>query len=264
MFRGMQAVLRLLFVDMKLATSIVKQAKSLYFLIIAIWIANLVLISKIGTAELTVNDLVIKTAKYFGLTILILLTYEVWKYFRASKSSKELIQFWIFYRSLAWLSWLIDLLIILMIIKYGFWIEMAILQPVYILICIWILIIYDRLLANGQDLLLIDDLQDLPNGKSDIETAPEGNFYKKITFYVKIALKKFSIWILCSRTRIFILGSLWFEPDIATLLLRKEKRTTIRRIATTTLPMAIICNTFWSAVFYLGIIGYDYFRWFIE
>jgi hypothetical protein len=246
MFRGMKVILRLLSVDLKLATSIVWQAKSLYLIIIIIWLANLVLLSQIGSTELTVHDLIVRTVKYFAMTIVLLLGYEVWKFIRASKSSKELVKFWFFYRSLAWLSWLIDLMMVQLIIKYGFWIEMALVQLPYLLINIWIMIIYDKFYKSGHDLLYIDYLKALPSQEE------------------KNRAEKLSAWILKKRWRIFVLGSTWFEPDIATLLLRKKHQTNMKEIMRYTLPLAIICTTFWSGVFYLGVLGWNYFGWFIE
>jgi hypothetical protein len=246
LFRPIWQIAVMMAKDLRLAGNVILKAKSLYVILFCLWLINFLIFIANDNFVVAKEKVLFRSLSFVFVTIFILSIYEIWRYKKASQGSEDLTRFWIFYRTLAWISWLIDLVMIQLIAKYGIWMEMIIVNPPYILINVWIMIIYDKFYKDGVDLLYIDYLRTLPNRVE------------------KNLVEKMSAWIIKSPVRVFIVGSTWFEPDIATLLLRKEKVTTFRMITTTTLPMAIICNTFWSVVFYFGVSGYSYFKWFIE
>lgn len=246
MFRPIWQIAMMLAEDLRLAGNLIKKAKSLYLILFCLWLGNFLMLLTNGNFALAKEKVIIRSLFYILATFLVLAVYEIWKYKKASRRSEKITRFWFFYRTLAWISWLINLMMIQLIVKYGFWTEMILVHPPYLLISIWIMVIYDKFYKSGHDLLYIDYLKALPDQK-------EKNFAEKI-----------SAWILKSRVRVFILGSTWFEPDIATLILRKKHKTNFKEVMRYTLPSAIICTTFWSVVFYLGVIGWNHFSWFIN
>lgn len=154
-------------------------------------------------------------------------------------------RFFIIIRLLSFVSILVDVLMIYLIQKYGFWLEMILIQILFFVICVSTIAIHDIFLDKGYDLLFMDyfyKLQRKPTEKKNI-------------------LERFTQWILERKIIIFWIGSIWLEPDITTLLLRKEPKLTWEETLKITLPSNILCITFWSIIFYLSIQGYDYLKW---
>lgn len=144
---------------------------------------------------------------------------------------------------------LIEVLMIALIIKYGVIEEMMIVTPLYFFFCVGIVKIYDIFLTKGIDLMGIDYLCNLKNAELDTR-----NIYKK-----------FARWILRRRATIFWVGSIFrLDPDGVTLLLRDDKSKTIENALKITLPSVILSMVFWTIVFKMGIMGFKYFKCFVE
>jgi len=151
----------------------------------------------------------------------------------------------IFHRFLNLISISVDILMIYLIKEYGFWFEMTVMLFPFYAICVLTIILYDYFLDRGHDLLFLDYFCNLRDQKIE-----RRRIFTRLTQ-----------WILKRRTSIFLLGSFWLEPDITTILLRKDKKGLIRNAVYITLPSTIICVTSWSIIFYYGVKGYEYFKW---
>jgi len=144
---------------------------------------------------------------------------------------------------------LIEVLMIALIIKYGVIVELLIATPIYFFFCVGVVKIYDHFLSKGMDLLGIEYLCGLRNTAVDR----------------KSILKRFARWIMQRRTTIFWLGSIFrLDPDGVTLLLRDDKSKTTENALKITLPSVVLSMMFWTGVFKLGIMGFKYFKWFVE
>lgn len=165
-----------------------------------------------------------------------------------SKNGFRIMSFVTVNRILAAISLGVDGIMIYLIKNYGFWFEMVAVNVLFFVVCSLTLLTYDFFSQKGYDLLSMDYFHELRD-----EPLEKKNF-----------LKRFTQWILRREKTIFWLGSLWLEPDVVTLLLRKGEKTKLKDIVSVTLPSVVLCITFWSVVFYLGLKGYVYFSWFVK
>jgi hypothetical protein len=77
--------------------------------------------------------------------------------------------------------------------------------------------------------------------------------------------KRFLRSVMRKRYSIFWIGSVaQINPDGVTLLLRKDRTSTLRNFLGITLPSTVLSIAFWTIVFKLGIMGVAYFRLFIQ
>jgi hypothetical protein len=127
------------------------------------------------------------------------------------------------------------------LLNYGIVFTFLTITPSYFLYCIFVVAIYDFFLERGCDLLEIENLRS--NGASH----------------------KFLGWILRRRATIFFVGScIQLDPDLVTLLLRKNRKTLWLNSLTITLPSTVISMTFWTVVYVSAIKGYEWAKWLIE
>lgn len=145
-------------------------------------------------------------------------------------------------RGLSSISLGIDALMIYVGMNYGLIPMFLVGTIVFFIACIIVVWLYGKLMSNGYDLLLIEEIRGLrkstdPLGRSDALTR----------------------WVVSSDKLLFWVGSLWVESDIVTLLLRKRNVISAEETLKITLPSVAWCIGFWSIIFYLGILGYEYF-----
>lgn len=175
-----------------------------------------------------------------------------WGFFTNKLSSinfrNKIVMFIVTNRILSVVSLGVDGMMIYVGSKYGFEAMFFSGQIVFFLICVVVLKLYDLFLNAGLDLLSINDFLELRYQKLG-----KRQYFKRITQ-----------WILRREETIFWLGSIWIEPDIVTLLLKKNGRTKMKDIIFITLPSTMICISFWAVIFGLGLRGFAYFSWFIE
>ncbi len=165
-----------------------------------------------------------------------------------SNNGRDIIGFIIAHRALNLVSYAVDIFHIYLIIKYGFWPALFAISLLFFAICLATVFIHDIAVSFGYDILYMERIRRI--GADDTDN--------------RGILKRFAGWVLKRRSTIFWLGSLWLEPDLVTLLLRKDNRVTMSNTLKITLPSNILCVTVWTIIFYLGVRGYVYFKWFIE
>lgn len=135
----------------------------------------------------------------------------------------------------------LSVVMIYFLLNHGIVFTFLTITPSYFLYCIFVVIVYDFFLERGCDLLEIENLRS--NGASH----------------------KFLGWILRRRATIFFVGScIQLDPDLVTLLLRKNRKTLWLNSLTITLPSTVISMTFWTAVYASAIKGYEWAKWLIE
>jgi hypothetical protein len=115
----------------------------------------------------------------------------------------------------------------------------------YFIFCLAVIYIYDYCADKGHDLLGINYIV----GLKDQEIKRNEIF------------KRFARWIVKRRITIFLVGSLFeLDPDIVTLLLRKKGERGFK-VLFYSVAYSIIT---WSVIYWLGVKGYGYFRYFVE
>lgn len=187
-----------------------------------------------------------------GFIFVGILLFEFFQFFKNGKENNEndgedAAYFLIYFYSVGIVSRLMDGLIVWIIIFHGFALSVAICTPIFFLICVHWLRIYQRFQNEGIDLQKISYLRSL-------HKKPKKSCGEKIT-----------AWILKSRKTIFFVGSPFvLDPDLVTLLLRKKSHFAWRECFKITLPSAALCVFVWAAIYQLGIWGFKYFRWFID
>lgn len=162
-----------------------------------------------------------------------------------SNHGRDVIGFIIAHRVLNMVSYAVDICHIYLIVKYGFWPALLAISLLFFVVCLATVFIHDIAVSFGYDVLYMERIRRF--GANDA-----GN---------RGILKRFAGWVLKRRSTIFWLGSLWLEPDLVTLLLRRENRVTMSNTLKITLPSNILCVTVWTVIFYLGVQGYVYFKW---
>jgi len=233
-----------IFRDIYSASKILPGLWTLYAIILGLEIVSLFVWFN-GLPGLSFQDILLKILKYLGLAaiLLVIFLYLIKAYSRMDgrkvhDSSEAAAQFYVFYSTLDAISYLADFLMIGLIKRYGFWKEASIIIPLFFAICVWTLVLYDKFLSKGYDLLQIR--------------------------YVMRSERRIIKWTLRGKGRVFWLGSILLDPDIVTLLLRKEEKTTLRSVVMITGPSTLINILVWSVVYYWGLQGYSYFKWFVE
>lgn len=160
--------------------------------------------------------------------------------------SGAIIGFLVTNRVLSTVSLGVDALMIFVGINYGITIMFFFGSIVFFIACIIVIWFYGILIKSGYDLLFIKEIRELrendsPHGISD----------------------RFTKWIISNNKLLFWVGSLWLESDIITLIMRKKSDISVEETLKITLPSVIWCIGFWSIVFYLGILGYEYYDQFV-
>lgn len=156
-----------------------------------------------------------------------------------SINGTDVIRFVIAYRILNIVSYSVDIAHIYLIINYGFWSALLAISLLFFVICLATIAIHDIAVSFGYDILYMERIH-----RIGAEAANN-----------KGILRRFAGWVLMRRSTIFWLGSLWLEPDLVTLLLRRENRMTMSSTLKITLPSNILCVTIWTIIFYLSVQG---------
>lgn len=164
-----------------------------------------------------------------------------------ANNGKDAARFVIAHRVLNMISYAVDALHIYLLIWYGFWAGLVVITIVFFIVCWATVLINDIAISYGYDFLQIDRLR---------------NFAQEDCINNKKSIQKFTRWLLGRRYAIFWLGSLWLEPDIVTLLLRKYRKITLESTLITFFS-TILCVSVWNVIFYLGVQGYNYFKAFV-
>lgn len=221
--------------DIESAIQIVPGCWTLYLIMIFLGIANLFIFFN----GLSHNEIFIRLIKYTLVSVIaFLLILLIVKIFqdpeKHKKVGEDVARFYVFYWTISRISLLVDGLMIGMIKRFGIWNELLLIIPLFFIICLWNIRIYDKFLEKGVDLF-------------KEEAVKKGKLRKAV---------------MKNRKTIFWFGSIILEPDIVTIFLRK-RRSAIKNLSIT-LPSTIVCISVWSAIFWLGLQGYKLFKWFIE
>lgn len=144
---------------------------------------------------------------------------------------------------------LLDVLVISLIIKVGIVAEFFIVVPLYACYCMGMVVAYDYFLAKGYDFVGLEYLRNMERGKVER----------------KQFVQRFLRSVMRRRYSIFCIGSVaQMNPDGVTLLLRKDRTSTLRNFLGITLPSTVLSIAFWTTVFKLGIMGVSYFTVFVQ
>jgi hypothetical protein len=144
---------------------------------------------------------------------------------------------------------LLDILVISLIIKVGIIAEFLIVVPLYSCYCMGIVVAYDYFLEKGYDFVGLEYLRNMQQGKLE-----KKKFFRR--FLRSVMRKRYSIFWIGSVAQI--------NPDGVTLLLRKDRTSTLKNFLGITLPSTVLSIAFWTIVFKLGIMGVAYFKLFIQ
>ena len=190
---------------------VLQKAKGLLSIAIMLLLLNLCLFLLTGLNGSVAWDI----AKYFALTLVgFFLIIIVWK----PKGREKKTKFWAIYRILSFMTLMQDLAIAQgFLVASAFWV-MAAAQVVIPLVYIRILQVYDRMLDQGDDLLLTEDIREWI-----------GRFQQKSSLTKLISTPV--TWLLCT---------FWYGSDILTLLFRKGAKTTAKDTWTILVPSSII------------------------
>jgi hypothetical protein len=144
---------------------------------------------------------------------------------------------------------LLDILVITLIIKVGIFVEFLIVVPLYSCYCTGIIVAYDYFLGKGYDFVGLEYLRNMQKGK-----VAKNKLFKR--FLRSVMRRRYSI---------FWFGSVaQFNPDGVTLLLRRDRTSTLRNFLGITLPSTVLSIAFWTTVFKLGIMGVAHFKSFVQ
>jgi len=144
---------------------------------------------------------------------------------------------------------LLDVLVIFLIIKIGIIAEYLIVVPLYSCYCMGIVMAYDYFLEKGYDFVGLEYLRNMQRG-----TLEKKKFFKR--FLRTVMRRRYSIFWIGSVAQI--------NPDGVTLLLRKDRTSTLRNFLGITVPSTALSLAFWSVVFKMGIMGVAYFKAFTQ
>ena len=144
---------------------------------------------------------------------------------------------------------LLDILVISLIIKVGVIAEFLIVVPLYSCYCTGIIVAYDYFLEKGYDFAGLEYLRNMQKGKVE-----KKKFFKR--FLRSVMRRRYSIFWIGSVAQI--------NPDGVTLLLRKDRTSTLRNFLGITLPSTVLSIAFWTTMFKLGIMGVAYFKLFTQ
>jgi hypothetical protein len=144
---------------------------------------------------------------------------------------------------------LLDILVISLIIKVGIIAEFLIVVPLYSCYCTGIIVAYDYFLEKGYDFVGLEYLRNMQKGRVE-----KKKFFKR--FLRSVMRRRYSIFWIGSVAQI--------NPDGVTLLLRKDRTSTLKNFLGITLPSTVLSIAFWTTVFKLGITGVAYFKLFIQ
>lgn len=158
-----------------------------------------------------------------------------------------ILKFLVINRILSSISLFVDALMIYVGIKWGIVSMFLVGTAVFFFACMMVIWLYGISMKKGYDFLLINEVRELRN---------LDEFGEKID--------KFTKWIMKSNGLLFWIGSLWIESDIITLIMRKKDYISVEETLKITLPSVVWCIGFWSIIFYLGILGYEFFDQFIS
>lgn len=193
---------------------VVQKAKGLLLTVAALILLNLGLFIVSGMS----NDGIVQNfGKYLALTVGgFVLVSLLW---RRSKKRDGLQKLWVFYRVLSLVTWLMDIGI-----AQGFLVSkefhvMLVAQVVVFLVYLRILEVYDRMLDEGDDYLLTEDIR------------PRLDRARNQSNAVLRIIQKSIVWIICT---------FWVGSDVLTLLFRKGEKTTAKDIMLITLPSSVV------------------------
>lgn len=121
--------------------------------------------------------------------------------------------------------------------------------PIYLFLCISIVLFSDAAFRRGLDLTGLETLRELEH-----TVLEEKQWFRRL-------LQR----ILQSRKLIFWIGS-WFylDPDYVTLLLRKKEESYISTFLRITLPSVVVSMVVWLVVWWAAVQGFRWAVWMLE
>lgn len=218
--------------DVKVAIQIVPGCWTLYLIMFALGIANLFVFFNGFEEEFLYRRLgkyALVSLIIFSLVLFLAKAFEKMRNGTAV-TTEDIARMYIFYWTLSRISLLIDSLMVGLISRFGIYIELLLIIPLFFSICLWNIRIYDKFFEKGIDLFK----------EEEIKTG------------------KISSVVLRNRKTIFWLGSIILEPDIVTIFLRRKKAMAENLLLT--FFSTVICISAWSVVFWLGLQGFEFFK----
>lgn len=121
--------------------------------------------------------------------------------------------------------------------------------PIYLILCIAVVLISDAGFKKGLDLTGLETLRELEHA-----VLTKGQWFKRLMR-----------WMLMSKRKIFWVGS-WFylDPDYVTLLLRKKEEGYISTFLQITLPSVMISMVVWLGVWWAAVQGFRWAVWMLK
>ena len=108
-----------------------------------------------------------------------------------------------------------------------------------------VIYVYDYCAKRGYDLLGLNYLAGL----------------KEQDLHRKQIMQRIARWIVRRRITIFLVGSVFeLDPDVVAILLRKKGERGFEVL----FYSVVYSITIWSVIYWLGVKGYGYFRYFVE
>lgn len=125
----------------------------------------------------------------------------------------------------------------------------AVITPIYLLLCINIVLGSDAAQKRGLDLTGLETLRELEHA-----VLRRNQWFKRLVQRV-----------LSSKRSIFWVGS-WFylDPDYVTLLVRKKEEGYASTFLRITLPSVILSMVVWLGVYWAAVQGYRWAAWALE
>lgn len=150
-------------------------------------------------------------------------------------------------RATTFFARLIDSLMIYLLWTDHFVAELAICVPLYFVLCVCFVSIYDWRASRGIKLLSLEKLQEFKNIRLD---------RKNFSAYSSWLRDRILQWILRKNITLFLVGSVFFfDPNFVTLLLRKSSRSWLGDFIKITLPSVIYSTIAWTIIYILAIRG---------
>ena len=197
---------------MAILLDVLRKAKGLLVVMIGLFALNLGLFLWAGLDD----DIALNIVKYIAFTFAGFAFVKI--LLKKQTSAEKGLKFWALYRVLSLITLLEDLAIGQGFLVTRAWVVMVISQVLVFLVYLRVLQVYDRILEQGDDFLLTEEIREWVDG-----------FERKNVFTKFIS--QLLLWIICS---------FWYGSDILVLIRRKGNQTTAKDIWTILLPSSIL------------------------
>ncbi|MBI5133821.1 MAG: hypothetical protein HZA81_00305 [Candidatus Taylorbacteria bacterium] len=130
--------------------------------------------------------------------------------------------------------------------EFGWLKAIVFVTPLYVMVCIAIVLISDFFLKNGVDITGIEEARALSD---------ENLTHNQFT-------ARFVRWFTKRRLLIFWVGSIYYlDPDYVTLLLRRKEDGLMKTTIKITVPSVLLSMLFWSTLYWLIYQPFKHTEW---